>query len=93
MSNFFGGPSGPTQLDMTKMESEVLTDMFAKMANACFKKCTATYKENDLQVGEMMCVDRCSSKYMQAQEKVIKLVDEFGQKQAAMQNSAQAFKG
>lgn len=37
----------------------------------CFQKCVLKMSgDSDLNVGEMTCVDRCVSKYMEAQDKV-----------------------
>ena len=44
--------------------------MIFRMTLTCFKKCVATYKEGELQVGEMTCTDRCVGKYMQASDKI-----------------------
>jgi hypothetical protein len=45
----------------------------------CGKKCFVKYNDGDLAVGEMVCIDRCVGKYMQAQEKVGQVLNSFEQ--------------
>jgi import inner membrane translocase subunit TIM10 len=59
------------------------------MVITCSKKCVVRYNEGDLNVGEMACVDRCVGKYMQAQEKVGQVLQNFEQ-QAKAQEAANA---
>jgi import inner membrane translocase subunit TIM10 len=54
------------------------------MSATCFKKCVAKYKEGDLQVGEMSCVDRCVGKYSQCHDEIGKILQAFEQ-QAKLQ--------
>ena len=49
------------------------------MSQMCNKKCVVKCDSSDLSVGEMACVDRCVSKYMQAQEKVGDVLNKFEQ--------------
>lgn len=54
-----------------------MTEFFNRMIHSCNKKCVVKFNEPDLQVGEMSCVDRCVGKYMQAQEKVGEVLQNF----------------
>jgi hypothetical protein len=41
-----------------------------RMSESCFQKCVYKYNDNDLNLGEMSCIDRCTAKYLEAAEKV-----------------------
>ena len=59
------------------------------MASTCFKKCVVKHTEGDLSVGEMACVDRCVGKYMQAQEVVGGVLNNFEQQMKAQEQAKQ----
>mmetsp|Transcript_67481 Transcript_67481/g.161937 ORF Transcript_67481/g.161937 Transcript_67481/m.161937 type:complete len:93 (-) Transcript_67481:86-364(-) len=56
--------------EMVVAEMKGTADLFSRMLTACYGKCIANVKEATLQVGEMSCVDRCVSKYMDVHSKV-----------------------
>ena len=62
------------------------------MSQKCAKKCIVRYNDGDLAVGEMACVDRCVGKYMQAQDKVVQVLNNFEQQMKAQEaaNAAMA---
>ena len=48
-----------------------LTDNAFRLTRACMKKCIpADYREGDLNKGEGVCIDRCTSKFFDVQMKV-----------------------
>jgi len=68
---------GLSGLDADKMklvqdlELEMMTDMYARLTNACHKKCIAPkYREADLQKGESVCIDRCVAKYLDVHQRI-----------------------
>jgi len=67
-----------------------MTDYFNRMIKVCNKKCVVKFNEPDLQVGEMSCVDRCVGKYMQAQEKVGEVLQNFEKQMQAQEKAQQA---
>lgn len=90
MSGFFGGNQspGPSVLNVAKIEAEVMTEMFHKMGDTCFRKCVVRHTDGELAVGEMTCIDRCVGKYLMAQERVgdtLKAFEATLQAQAATQ--------
>eukprot|EP00555_Chaetoceros_dichaeta_P010270 CAMPEP_0198271522 /NCGR_PEP_ID=MMETSP1447-20131203/49543_1 /TAXON_ID=420782 /ORGANISM="Chaetoceros dichaeta, Strain CCMP1751" /LENGTH=101 /DNA_ID=CAMNT_0043964153 /DNA_START=108 /DNA_END=413 /DNA_ORIENTATION=+ len=86
--SFFGGgapePPKPDPLFAAQTEMEMYTVLFNKLTSTCFTKCAARkHKEQDLQLGEMSCLDRCVSKYMDAQEKIGLVMQKANEQQAA----------
>lgn len=78
------GATALAGLDDSKMklvqdlEIEMMTDMYARLTNACHKKCVPPkYREPDLQKGESVCIDRCVAKYLDVHEKIGKKLTEI----------------
>ena len=66
------------------------TVLFNKLTQSCFKKCASRkHKEPDLQLGEMSCIDRCTSKYMEAQEKIGVVLQKANEAQAQQMQQMQ----
>lgn len=89
--SWLGGDPAANAKDPVKIavaELEVMGDMFTKMSQTCWAKCVTKHREGDLTVGEMTCVDRCTSKYMSA-HKVIGEVIEKTQKELEASQAAQ----
>mmetsp|Transcript_26858 Transcript_26858/g.30698 ORF Transcript_26858/g.30698 Transcript_26858/m.30698 type:complete len:107 (-) Transcript_26858:306-626(-) len=92
--SFFGGgqqqPQGPDPMFAAQTEMEMYTDMFNKISTTCFKKCASTrHKDAELPLGEMSCTDRCTAKYLEAQERVGKVLQTANEAQAAQQKAMQ----
>ena len=69
---------------IAQTEMEMYQVLFTKLTSSCFNKCASRkHKDPDLQLGEMSCIDRCVSKYMEAQEKVGVVLQRANEKQAA----------
>jgi hypothetical protein len=56
--NMLFGDGQPSRLEQAKLEVKMMNDMFTRMNATCFKKCAIKFHENDLNVGEMTCIDR-----------------------------------
>ncbi|KAJ3718289.1 Tim10/DDP family zinc finger-domain-containing protein [Lentinula raphanica] len=70
-------PTGPTggvntdKIEMAITELDTITDFFNRMVASCHAKCiTPRYTDGELNKGEMVCIDRCVSKYNEVQKKV-----------------------
>ncbi|KAJ6264487.1 hypothetical protein Dda_0633 [Drechslerella dactyloides] len=74
MSMFGFGNVGPTsaqKIAAAEAELEMVTDMFNRLTNSCFKKCVPKeYRESDLNKGESVCLDRCVAKFFEVNVKV-----------------------
>jgi len=77
---------------------EMVTVSLNKIVSTCFTKCASRkHKDKDLQLGEMSCIDRCTAKYLDAQEKVGFVLQRANEEQAKqvenMQQMQSAFGG
>ncbi|KAI9752233.1 MAG: protein transporter tim10 [Chaenotheca gracillima] len=80
MSFLFGGPpkmSSADKIAAAETELEMISDMFNRLVQSCNKKCIPTdYRENDLNKGESVCLDRCVSKMFDVNLKVSEKMQE-----------------
>ena len=60
---------------------------YYRMSGSCAKKCVVKYSDGDLNVAEMLCVDRCVGKYMQAQEAVGNTLRKYEEQLKALEAS------
>jgi len=51
------------------LEQEMMAQLYEKMTMACHKRCIDTkYKEEHLNKGETVCIDRCVAKYLETHQ-------------------------
>lgn len=68
--------------------SFLLLDLFNKIAHTCFDKCASRkHRDPDLALGEMTCVDRCVSKYLESQQIVGAVLQKANQDQLEQQQN------
>ncbi|KAJ2008604.1 protein transporter tim10 [Coemansia thaxteri] len=72
-----GGGMGQPQMDpnaqlaAAEQEMEMVTDMFARLGDLCYRKCLIQrYSDEELTKAESVCTDRCVSKYFQVNREV-----------------------
>ena len=90
MDKFFSSApvqTGPSPLFAARTEMEMYTDLFNRMTASCYKKCIPKLNDPDLSVGEMACTDRCVGKYMDAHERVGKVMQKVGEGMQAQQEA------
>merc|ERR1711953_1649940 len=63
-------PQQASPAEMLVAEMKGMADCFARMTVSCYSKCIASVKEEKMNVGEMSCVDRCVSKYLDVHARV-----------------------
>eukprot|EP00127_Corallochytrium_limacisporum_P000607 Clim_evm6s22 gene=Clim_evmTU6s22 len=88
MGLFGGGNSAAAaaqsaaQLQMAEQEMDAITDLFNRLVSTCNKKCVPNkYRDGELTKGESVCIDRCVAKYMEAHDKIGKLLQEMNAQQ------------
>ena len=87
--NMLFGDGQPSRLEQAKLEVKMMNDMFSRMNATCFKKCAIKFHENDLNVGEMTCIDRCAGKYFEASQRCLIEVQNFEKQLVAQQQAMQ----
>jgi len=89
MSFLFGGRSqlsSEQKIAAAETEVEMVSDMFYRLTQSCTKKCIPPdYREGELNKGESVCLDRCTSKFFEVNIKVSeKMQGEAAGKQGGM---------
>ncbi|GAX28805.1 hypothetical protein FisN_34Hh015 [Fistulifera solaris] len=90
MSWLSGGQQqqGPDPVQAAKVEMEMYTDLFNKIASSCFTKCAARrHRDPDITLGEMTCTDRCVSKYLETQQRVGVILQKANEAQLEQQQN------
>ena len=90
--SFFGGKSARQSSEEAfamEMNLRGTTALFNSMSKVCFKKCIPNYHEPDLNVAEYTCIDRCTAKFMQVNESISKVLQQFQEDEMKMQQSMQ----
>lgn len=62
---------------------------YIRLNRTCYNKCAIKFHEEELQIGEMTCIDRCAGKYMAASEKMLEALQAFEAQQMALQQATQ----
>ena len=89
MSLFGGKSARQSSEEAFAMEMNLVgtTTLFNNMSKMCFRKCVPNFVEPELNVAEYTCIDRCSAKFMQCNESVSKVLQEFQEEQMKLQQS------
>ncbi|KAG7877723.1 hypothetical protein KL905_004348 [Ogataea polymorpha] len=79
----FGGGapqiSSEQKIQAAEAELDMVTTMFNQLVDSCHKKCfDRNYAEGDLTKNESLCIDRCVSKYFDANVKVGESMQSLG---------------
>jgi len=52
--------------EMQKMEYQGVSNIINKLAGKCFERCAQNVSISQLSTAEMLCLDRCTAKYIHA---------------------------
>ncbi|CCK73102.1 protein transporter TIM10 KNAG_0M02490 [Huiozyma naganishii CBS 8797] len=73
-------PSSDQKITAAETELDLVTDMFNKLVDNCYKKCiNSSYNEGELNKTESGCLDRCVAKYFETNVKVGENMQKMGQ--------------
>ncbi|KAL1927715.1 hypothetical protein VTP01DRAFT_3536 [Rhizomucor pusillus] len=76
-SSFSQNYVNPENLKLAEQEVDAFMDLYNRILETCRKKCIPShYHEPDLNKGEMVCIDRCTSKYVSVQKHLSKKMQE-----------------
>jgi mitochondrial import inner membrane translocase subunit TIM10 len=90
MANIQGLSEDQLQI-VAELEIEMMSDMYHRMTNGCFKKCLPLkFKDSDLTKGESVCVDRCVAKYLEVHDRIGKKLTSMSMQDEAAMKQIQA---
>ena len=77
--------SSISNTDLTIIQASVAQDLFERfgflmiitcsLLDTCQKKCIVSNSQGDLEVGEQVCIDRCTKKFFEAYQMVVTQMD------------------
>ncbi|AMD20910.1 HDR168Cp [Eremothecium sinecaudum] len=72
--------SSQQKINAAEAELDLVTDMFNKLVDNCYKKCIERqYNDGTLSKAESNCLDRCVAKYFETNVKVGEDMQKLGQ--------------
>ncbi|KAH8883663.1 mitochondrial import inner membrane translocase subunit tim-10 [Thozetella sp. PMI_491] len=64
-------PTSAEKIAAVETEMRMMAYLHNQMTSICTKKCIPRdYREGELNKGESVCLDRCSAKFFEAQQKI-----------------------
>ncbi|GAM27475.1 hypothetical protein SAMD00019534_106510 [Acytostelium subglobosum LB1] len=58
------------EVDAKLVEMKFYTNLFTSLQRICASKCISKYNDSELTVGESVCAERCTEKWMETFKKV-----------------------
>ncbi|KAH8174494.1 tim10/DDP family zinc finger domain-containing protein [Sarocladium implicatum] len=73
-------PTSEQKIAAVEGEMRMMADTYSRLQNMCQKKCIPSdYREGELNKGEGVCLDRCTTKYLDTSMKVSDEMQKHGQ--------------